>query len=95
MRKAPDGHTPDPEAVEIEIQRINAAIDVFAAQMKEVMTRKAREGRTGWDDPGLREAIVMGRMAHAINAGHAPAQAIHAANFSMMLFAIDHALQPA
>lgn len=92
MRKAPDGYVPDQNAVEAEILRINVAIDEFAGQMKEVMARKAREGRTGWDDPRLREPIVMDLMAHAINAGNGPIQAVHVANFAMMIHAIDRAI---
>ncbi len=51
MRKAPDGQQIDPSVVEREIARIDAVIDGFAAAMKAAMTRKAHEGRAGWDDP--------------------------------------------
>jgi hypothetical protein len=89
MRKAPDGYVPDPVAVEQEITSINVAIDAFAASMKAAMARKAREGRTGWNDPALRPAIVMDLMAHAIAADHTPGQEIHVANFAMMLHTIE------
>ncbi|NIF40118.1 hypothetical protein F3J14_04220 [Burkholderia sp. Tr-862] len=85
MRKAPDGQSIDPAAVEREIARINAAIDDFAAEMKVVMARKAAEGRVGWDDPALRATIVSDLIAHAICADKSPAHGVHAANYAMML----------
>ncbi|WP_050451600.1 hypothetical protein [Candidatus Burkholderia verschuerenii] len=89
MRKAPDGQPIDAAAVEREIERINAAIDGFAAAMKAAMARKAAEGRTGWDDPSLRAAIVGDLIAHAICADKAPGQEVHVANFAMMLHYIS------
>lgn len=80
---------PDPAAVELEITAIDAAIDAFAARMKAAMARKAREGRTGWNDPALRSAIVTDLMAHAIAADHTPGQEIHVANCAMMLHEIE------
>ncbi|KVD93043.1 hypothetical protein WS63_08400 [Burkholderia stagnalis] len=89
MRKAPDGHSIDPAAVEREIARINAAIDRFAADMKAAMARKAAEGRTGWGDPSLRATIVSDLIAHALCADKAPGHEVHAANFAMMLHYIS------
>ena len=89
MRKAPDGQPIDPVVVEREITRINAAIDDFAAAMKAAMARKAAEGRTGWDDPSLRAAIVGDLIAHAICVDKAPGHEVHIANFAMMLHYIS------
>lgn len=49
------------------------------------MARKAHEGRSGWDDPALRGAIVTDMIAHAICADKTPGQEVHVANFAMML----------
>ncbi|SEU40244.1 hypothetical protein SAMN03159335_06246 [Burkholderia cepacia] len=89
MRKALDGQSIDLAAVERELARINAAIDVFAAEMKAAMARKAAEGRTGWDDPSLRASIVSDLIAHAICADKSPGHEVHAANYAMMLHCIS------
>ncbi|TES96173.1 hypothetical protein [Burkholderia cepacia] len=89
MRKALDGQPIDPVAVEREIERINAAIDGFAAVMKAAMAGKAAEGRTGWDDPSLRATIVGDLIAHAICADKSPGHEVHAANYAMMLHHIS------
>jgi hypothetical protein len=93
MRKLPDGQKLDPEAIQTEIDRASAAIDRFAAAMKDAMARKAREGRTGWDDPALRADIVNDMIAHAICADKTPGQEVHVANFAMMLHLLNEPIE--
>jgi hypothetical protein len=85
MRKIGDGQMVDAVAVAREIERVDVAIDRFAAAMKAAMARKAREGRTGWDDPTLRADIVNDMIAHAMCADKTPGHEVHVANFAMML----------
>ena len=43
--------------LEAEIVKLDAAVDEFAALMKERLAEKARAGYRGWDDPSQRWGI--------------------------------------
>lgn len=85
MSKPPDGWLPDAASIDREIDKISEAVDRFAALMKGALIQKAREGRTGWDDPARRKEIASDLIAHAICGEMGGEHAVHAANFAMML----------
>lgn|GEM_PF-1486003 len=77
---------PDPEWLEDEIARLNAAVDQFAAAMKARLAEKARAGWTGWDDPANVSEIYTALLAHAAGVPMAAGQEVDVANFAMMLW---------
>jgi hypothetical protein len=45
-------------ATQEEIDRLNAAVDAFAAEMKARLREQALKGYRGWDDPAQYERIL-------------------------------------
>jgi len=76
----------DPSSLQEEIARLEAAVDAFAAAMKSKLAAKALEGRTGWDDPRVRDSIYTAMLAHAAGVPMAAGQEVDVANFAMMLW---------
>lgn len=80
------GIPPDPEWLQEEIGRLDAAVDQFAAAMKARLAEKAREGWTGSDDPSNVSDIHTALLAHAAGVPLAARQEVDVANFAMMLW---------
>ncbi len=79
-----------PEEIEREIFRLQYAVDVFAAGMKDLLAQKVREGRRGWDDPTNRPGIYQSLMEQASEVPLAFEREVHVANYAMMLFWSRH-----
>ena len=65
-----------------EIERLNRAVDEFAAEMKARLREQAIKGYRGWDDPAQYERIVAMMMQHA---AVAEGEEVDAANLAMIL----------
>ncbi len=76
---------------ETEIDRLNAAVDAFAAKMKAKLAKKAEEGFAGWDaaDPETREALFRKFMAHVESQCNGFDEWVDLANFCMFLERVD------
>lgn len=73
-----------------EIQKLNDAVDKFAAEMKEKLAQKAEEGWTGWDNEGESVKVRMDIGLRCVDASQRlfkgdASQAVDAANLAMML----------
>lgn len=79
------GIPPDPAWVAAEIERLDAAVDEFAAAMKARFAEKAREGCRGWDDPAEAQTVYTDLLAHAAGIPLAAGQEVDIANFALML----------
>ena len=68
-----------------EIDRLNRAVDEFAAEMKARLREQAMKGYRGWDDPAQYERIVEMMMRHAaVSEG----EEVDAANLAMILWSL-------
>ena len=68
-----------------EIDRLNRAVDEFAAEMKARLREQAMKGYRGWDDPAQYERIVEMMMQHAaVSEG----EEVDAANLAMILWSL-------
>jgi hypothetical protein len=68
-----------------EIERLNRAVDEFAAEMKARLREQALKGYRGWDDPAQYERIVAMMMQHAaVSEG----EEVDAANLAMILWSL-------
>lgn len=75
-----------PEDIAAEIAALNAAVDKFAAAMKETLAHMVRaENRTGWADPANAEDYYKKLLAHAAGVRLAAGQEVNIANFAMFL----------
>ncbi len=83
------GITPDPAWVAQEIERLDTTVDEFAAAMKAKLAEKAREGWTGWDDPGARDKIYTAMLAQGAAIKYAMGQEVDIANLAMMLWRLN------
>lgn len=85
MEKNRSDQIPDPQWVEQEIVRLEAAVDEFAAAMKARLAAKARNGWQGWDNPDnaleVWTTMLSCGAASRLAAGHE----IDIANLAMML----------
>ena len=68
-----------------EIERLNRAVEEFAAEMKARLREQAMKGYRGWDDPGQYERIVEMMMQHA---AVAEGEEVDAANLAMILWSL-------
>jgi hypothetical protein len=68
-----------------EIDRLNRAVDEFAAEMKARLREQALKGYRGWDDPAQYERIVAMMMQHA---AVAEGEEVDAANLAMILWSL-------
>lgn len=75
--------------VEQEIERLNGAVDEFAAAMKAKLAEKAREGWTGWDDLRAKDGIYTAMLAQGAAIKYAEGQEIDIANLAMMLWRLN------
>ena len=77
---------------EKEIDRLNAAVDAFAAKMKEKLATKAAQGFTGWDaaDPETREVLFRRFLAHVESQCNGFDEWVDLANFCMFLERVDN-----
>ena len=46
----------------LERERLEKAVDLFAAAMKAELVKRAKEGKRGWDQPDLSEPYVVRQM---------------------------------
>ena len=74
-------------ATQEEINRLNEAVDEFAAEMKARLREQAMKGCRGWDDPEQYERIVEMMMQHA---AVAEGEEVDAANLAMILWSLRH-----
>jgi hypothetical protein len=72
-----------------EIERLNVAVDTFAAAMKAKLAEKVYEGFSGWDSPQSVPAI---RHLLEVHVQRGIGQEVDIANLAMMLW--WHAQQP-
>jgi hypothetical protein len=72
-------------ATQEEIDRLNAAVDAFAAEMKARLREQALKGYRGWDDPAQYERILemLVRRAPA-----AEGEEVDTANLAMILWSL-------
>ncbi len=76
--------TIDP-ATQEEIDRLNYAVDDFAAEMKARLREQAIKGYRGWDDPENYQRIVKMMITHAaVSEG----EEVDAANLAMILWSL-------
>jgi hypothetical protein len=68
-----------------EIERLNRAVEEFAAEMKARLREQAMKGYRGWDDPAQYERIVEMMMQHA---AVAEGEEVDAANLAMILWSL-------
>lgn len=66
-----------------KLAALDAMVDAFATEMKRKLRRKAREGRSGWDDPTCADDIRTAMVEHA-NRGYG--QEVDVANLAAMLW---------
>jgi len=72
-------------ATQGEIDRLNQAVDEFAAEMKARLREQALKGYRGWDEPENYERIVEMMMQHAaVGEG----EEVDAANLAMILWSL-------
>ena len=72
-------------ATQEEIDRLNSAVDEFAAEMKARLREQALKGYRGWDEPENYERIVEMMMQHAaVGEG----EEVDAANLAMILWSL-------
>jgi hypothetical protein len=76
---------------EIEIERLNAAVDAFAEKMKAKLAEKAALGFTGWDAPApeAREVLFSKFLAHVESQCNGLDEWVDLANFCMFLERLD------
>lgn len=69
-----------------EKQKIDAAVDAFAAEMKERLHSKRRQGFTGWDQlvPDIERRLLTNAAKAAID--HDKQSCVDAANLAMMIW---------
>ena len=68
-----------------EIERLNRAVDEFAAEMKARLREQAMKGYRGWDDPAQYERIIEMLMQHAaVGEG----EEVDVANLAMILWSL-------
>jgi hypothetical protein len=72
-------------ATQEEINRLNDAVDEFAAEMKARLREQAMKGYRGWDDPDQYERILQMMMQHA---AVAEGEEVDAANLAMILWSL-------
>jgi hypothetical protein len=72
-------------ATQEEIDRLDQAVDDFAAEMKARLREQALKGYRGWDDPAQYERIVEMMMQHA---AVAEGEEVDAANLAMILWSL-------
>ena len=72
-------------ATQEEINRLNGAVDEFAAEMKARLREQAMKGYRGWDDPAQYERILQMMMQHA---AVAEGEEVDAANLAMILWSL-------
>lgn len=69
-----------------EQQRLENAVDEFAAKMKDKLLKKKRQGWRGWRDPAYREIIENKLRDHTVRLlSGDTAQAVDVANLAMFL----------
>ena len=75
-----------------ELERLNAAVDVFAAKMKEKLAAKFAQGFTGWDstNPAARDVLFEKFIDHVWSQMKGVDEWVDLANFCMFLERIDH-----
>ena len=67
-----------------ELGKIEIAVDIFAAKMKEKLLRKYRQGFRGWDDPQNIALLRSEFLTHATKASD-PEGFVDVANIAMMI----------
>ena len=72
-------------ATQEEINRLNRAVDDFAAEMKARLREQAMKGYRGWDDPEHYERIIAMMMKHA---AVGDGEEVDAANLAMILWSM-------
>jgi len=72
-------------ATQDEIDRLDRAVDEFAAEMKARLREQAMKGYRGWDDPAQYERIAEMMMQHV---AVAEGEEVDAANLAMILWSL-------
>jgi len=72
-------------ATQEEIERLNGAVDAFAAEMTARLREQALKGYRGWDDPAQYERIVAMLREHA---GVVAGEEVDVANLAMILWSL-------
>ncbi|NBC14247.1 MAG: hypothetical protein GVY09_13090 [Gammaproteobacteria bacterium] len=73
------------DATQEEIERLNAAVDAFAAEMKARLREQALKGYRGWDDPAQYERILEMLVSRA---PAAEGEEVDTANLAMILWSL-------
>ena len=72
-------------ATQEEINRLDQAVDAFAAEMKARLREQAMKGYSGWDEPQNYQRILAMMMQHAaVGEG----EEVDAANLAMILWSM-------
>lgn len=86
VEKQLDGVVMGPDEISAEIAKLSAAVDMFAVEMKQRLFEKLKEGRTGWDNPALRNQFYVAMLAQGAASPEAVGVEADVANFAMMLW---------
>ncbi len=85
-----------PEEIAAELQKLDAALATFTAEMRAALVRKLEQGHFGWDNPLRGPDIYNAMLSNAAGVALARGQEVTVANFAMFLWAqrTGHTLQP-
>lgn len=81
-----DGPSALSDGLELEISKLNEAVDSFAEAMKAKLAVKAAEGFRGWDRAGFESLICSKLLTKANLVEFDRKQAVDIANLAMMLW---------
>ena len=74
-------------ATQEEIERLNQAVDDFAAEMKARLREQALKGYRGWDDPANYQRMLEMMMEHM---SMCEGEEVDVANLAMILWSMRH-----